>query len=222
MDGCKHSKSPWPAGFTNPEKLPFASHKDEPAQNFPWLKGSHNQLTPSEESSQWYILKNKFYYLVIKPEQCGCASAGWVFWNRFCFQVKYVFSFYCFPSVNEVGGKRMNWLLKVQLIIFYNKFKSLKNKHLLIWKGVGKSVSYTQTPSVLAMLSLLIAAQDSTSSSQVFKFLKSLQKKLVCNGHTLQEERPIMAFHWLYLAFICELNGCTWRWEFSSHSSIWL
>ena len=34
-----------------------------------------------------------------------------------------------------------------------------------------------------------------SGSSQVFKFLKSLQKKLVCNGHTLQEERPIMAFH---------------------------
>lgn len=98
-----------------------------------------------------------------------------------------------------------------------------KNKQFHIRQGVEKSVSHTHKHRcVLAMLALLIAAQDSTGSSQVFKFLKSLQKKLVCNGHTLREERPIMAFHWLYLAFICELNGCTWRWEFSSHSSIWL
>lgn len=52
-------------------------------------------------------------------------------------------------------------------------------KHLVCWQ----------------MLATLASAQDSTGSSQVFKFLKSLQKKLVCNGHTLQEERPIMAFH---------------------------
>lgn len=71
--------------------------------------------------------------------------------------------------------------------------KRIARKHLVCWQ----------------MLATLASAQDSTGSSQVFKFLKSLQKKLVCNGHTLQEERPIMAFHRLYLAFICELNGCT-------------
>lgn len=38
MDGCEHSKSSWPVGFTNPEKLLFASHKAEQAQNFALVK----------------------------------------------------------------------------------------------------------------------------------------------------------------------------------------
>lgn len=170
-------------------------------------------------------VKNRFYYSVIKTSQCGYASAGWVFWNKFfLFQVSEIcFPLLLLPQCEWSGEKRGKWLLKVQLIISQQNYKLEKKKQFHIRQGVEKSVSHTHKHRcVLAMLALLIAAQDSTGSSQVFKFLKSLQKKLVCNGHTLREERPIMAFHWLYLAFICELNGCTWRWEFSSHSSIWL